>query len=279
MENLSLGNIKFINCLPLHYGLSHGGFGENVHIHSATPAELNYLVASGTLNVSPVSSIVYAQNSDKLVLLPDVSISAEGALESIVLVSKCPIEELGHGRIALTAKSATSHGLLKIILHHAYQASPEYFISPLSLNEGVLDDAQAVLFIGDDALSAYHHRLAGYYYYDLGDEWKKLTGLPMVYAVWVVNREFAACYNEAVQMLYEKVTGGFNYGLSHIEAAADTVQGKFSLTAAQIVHYIGLLNYQFTPAHEQALLTYYKMAHGLGLSPKVPELEFAKVVK
>lgn len=279
MENLSLGNIKFINCLPLHYGLSHGGFGENIQIHSATPAELNYLVASGTLNVSPVSSIVYAQNSDKLVLLPDVSISAEGALESIVLVSKCPIEELDQGRIALTAKSATSHGLLKIILHHAYQASPEYFISSLSLNEGVLDDAQAVLFIGDDALSAYHHRLAGYYYYDLGDEWKKLTGLPMVYAVWVVNREFAACYNEAVQMLYEKVTGGFNYGLSHIEAAADTVQGKFSLTAAQIVHYIGLLNYQFTPAHEQALLTYYKMAHGLGLSPKVPELEFAKVVK
>ncbi len=279
MEKLSLGNIKFINCLPLHYGLSHGGFRENVHIHSATPAELNHLVVSGRLNVSPVSSIVYAQNSDKLVLLPDVSISAEGALESIVLVSKCPIEELSQERIALTAKSATSHGLLKIILHHAYQASPEYFISPLSLNEGVLDDAQAVLFIGDDALSAYHHRLPGYYYYDLGDEWKKLTGLPMVYAVWVVNREFAACHNEAVQMLYEKVTGGFAYGLSHIEAAADTVQGKFSLTAAQIVHYIGLLNYQFTPAHEQALLTYYKMAHGLGLSPKVPEIEFAKVVK
>lgn len=279
MQKLSLGNIKFINCLPLHYGLAHGGFGENIHIHSATPAELNHLVVSGTLNISPVSSIVYAQNRDKLVLLPDVSISAEGALESIVLVSKCPIEELGQGRIALTAKSATSHGLLKIILHHAYQASPEYFISPLSLNEGVLDDAQAVLFIGDDALSAYHHRLAGYYYYDLGDEWKKLTGLPMVYAVWVVNREFAACYNEAVQMLYEKVTGGFAYGLSHIEAAADALQEKFSLTAAQIVHYIGLLNYQFTPAHEQALLTYYKMAHGLGLSPKVPEIEFAKVVK
>jgi chorismate dehydratase len=279
MDKLSLGNIKFINCLPLHYGLAHGGFGESVHIHSATPAQLNHLVVSGELNISPVSSIIYAQNSDKLVLLPDVSISAEGALESIVLVSKYPIEQLGQARIALTAKSATSHGLLKIILHHAYQATPEYFISPLLLNEGVLDHAEAVLFIGDDALSAYHHQSPGYYYYDLGDEWKKLTGLPMVYAVWVVNRDFAARHNEAVQMLYEKVTGGFAYGLSHIEAAANTVQGKFSLKAAQIIHYIGLLNYQFTPAHEQALLTYYKMAHGLGLSPKVPEIEFAKVVK
>ncbi|MDF2633614.1 MAG: hypothetical protein K0R78_488 [Pelosinus sp.] len=279
MENLSLGNIKFINCLPLHYGLAHGGFGENVHIHSATPAELNHLVVKGELNISPVSSIVYARNSEKLMVLPNVSISAEGALESIILVSKRPIEELGQGRIALTSKSATSHGLLKIILHHAYQASPEYFTSPLLLNEGVLDDAQAVLFIGDDALSAYHHQIPGYYYYDMGDEWKKLTGLPMVYAVWVVNRDFAAHYSEAVQILYEKITGGFAYGLSHIEAAANTLQGKFSLTAAQIIHYIGLLNYQFTPAHEQALLTYYRMAHGLGLSPKVPEIEFVKVVK
>jgi chorismate dehydratase len=279
MERLSLGNIKFVNCLPLHYGLDHGRFGENVHIHSATPAELNQLVVCGDLQISPVSSIIYAQHSDKLVLLPDVSISAEGALESIVLVSKYPIEQLCQARIALTAKSATSHGLLKIILHHAYQASPKYFISPLSLDEGVLDDAEAGLFIGDDALTAYYHQLPGYYYYDLGAEWKKLTGLPMVYAVWVVNRNFAAQDGTAVQTLYEKVTGGFAYGLSHIEAAASTLQGRFSLSAAQIIHYISLLNYQFTPAHEQALLTYYKMAHDLELTPKVPEIEFAKVVK
>jgi chorismate dehydratase len=279
MHEPSLGNINFINCLPLHYGLDHGGFGQHVHIQSATPSELNNSVITGKLAVSPVSSIIYAQNSENLVLMPDVSISANGALESIVLVSKVPIEELGQARIALTAKSATSHGLLKIILHHGYQAAPEYFISPLSLTEGVLDQAQAVLFIGDDALTAYHNRVPGYYYYDLGAEWRKLTGLAMVYAVWVVNRNFSILQAKAVQMLYEKVTGGFAYGLAHIKDAADTLRGKFPLTAAQLVHYIGLLNYQFTPAHEEALLTYYKMAYGLGLIPIVPKLEFAKVIR
>lgn len=279
MYEPSLGNINFINCLPLHYGLAQGGFGQHVHIHSANPAQLNHLVVSGELDASPVSSIIYAQNSDNLVMLPNVSISAERALESIVLVSKCPIEQLGQARIALTAKSATSHALLKIILHHAYQASPEYFISPLSLAEGVLDDAQAVLFIGDDALTAYHHPLSGYHYYDLGGEWRKLTGLPMVYAVWVANRNFAARRSEALQVLYEKVTGGFAYGLAHIKQAAESLQGHFPLTTAQLVHYIGLLNYQFTPAHEQALLTFYRMAHGIELIPNIPKIEFAKVVK
>jgi chorismate dehydratase len=279
MYKPSLGNINFINCLPLHYGLAQGGFGQHVHIHSAIPAELNSLVVSGELDVSPVSSIIYAKNNEELVLLPNISISAEKGLESIILVSKYPIEQLVQARIALTAKSATSHCLLKIILHHAYRATPEYFISPLSLAEGVLNDAQAVLFIGDDALTAYHNPVPGYYYYDLGTEWRKLTGLPMVYAVWVANRNFTAQRGEAVQVLYEKLTGGFAYGLAHITQAAETLLGKFPLTTAQLIHYISLLNYQFTPAHEQALLTFYRMAHGLGLIPNVPELKFAEVVK
>ena len=279
MNKPSLGDIKFINCLPLHYGLVQGGFGSGVNVHSGTPAELNNLVTAGKLNVSPVSSIIYARHSEKLLLLPDVSISANGALQSILLVSKQPIVELRQARIALTVKSATSHGLLKIIMFHAYHAAPEYFISPLSLEGGVLDDAQAVLFIGDDALHAYHHRVSGYYYYDLGAEWKAMTGLAMVYAVWVVNREFAAAHADQVQMVYQQVTGGFAYGLSNLPAAAEMLSDKVSFSAQLIINYINLLNYQFTPDHEQALMTYYKLAHGLNLIEKVPKIEFAKVIK
>ncbi|MBP2625743.1 MAG: hypothetical protein H6Q68_454 [Firmicutes bacterium] len=279
MNKPSLGNINFINCLPLHYGLAHGGFGEPVNLQSGTPAELNSLVVAGQLDVSPVSSIIYARNSEKLLLLPDVSISANGALQSILLVSKYPISELQQARIALTAKSATSHGLLKIIMCHAYNATPEYFISPLSLEGGVLDDAQAVLFIGDDALHAYHHRIPGYYYYDLGDEWRNMTGLSMVYAVWVVNRQFAAHHADLVKMVYRQVTGAFAYGLLNLPAAAEMLSNRVSFSTQQLINYINLLNYEFTPAHKQALVTYYQLAHVLGLIDGVPEIEFAEVMK
>jgi len=143
----------------------------------------------------------------------------------------------------------------------------------------VLTDAQAVLFIGDDALHAYHHREPGYYYYDLGAEWRRMTGLAMVYAVWVVNRQFAAAHPDLVQMVYQQVIGGFSYGLLNLSKAADMLEEKVSFTAQQIKNYIKLLNYEFTSSHEQALLMYYKLAHGLGLIEKIPEIEFVKVIK
>lgn len=277
MKQPCLGHINFINCLPLNYGLFYGNFGEGLKIHSAVPSELNHLVVEGELDASPVSSIVYARNSDRLLMLPNVSINANGALESIMLVAKRPIHELKKAQIALTAKSATSHCLLKIIMHHAYQAQPDYHISSLSIDGGVLDKADAVLFIGDDALYAYHNQQPEYFYYDLGAEWKKLTNLPMVYAVWVVNRQFAEKQPEEVQMIYERVTGGFCFGLSHLADAVDTMNGKVPFNSSQLSHYIGLLNYQLSPEHEQALLKFYSLAHGMGLIQSVPAINFAEV--
>lgn len=277
MQQLRLGHINFINCLPLTYGLTYGGFGQGLFITQDIPAMLNDRLVKGLLDASPVSSIIYAQNSEKLLILPDVSISADGALESILLVTKRPIDQLKHARIALTAKSATSHCLLKIIMHNAYKAQPEYFVSSLSLQAGVLDDADAVLFIGDEALYNYHNRCHEYYYYDIGDEWKKLTGLKMVYALWVIDRTYAVDNPFYVQMLYERVTKGFSYGLKKLNDAANTLIGKVPFTAKQIIKYINLLNYEFTPAHQQAVLTFYQLAHELGLVDKVPKLEFAEV--
>lgn len=274
-----LGHINFINCLPLTYGLTYGGYGQGLDVEQDVPAKLNERLVGGVLDASPVSSIIYARNSEKLLVLPNVSISANGALESILLVAKRPIDQLSDARIALTAKSATSHCLLKIIMHHAYQANPDYFISSLSLDAGVLDDADAVLYIGDDALYCYHNRKAEYFYYDIGDEWKKLTGLRMVYALWVANRVFADNNKQAVQTIYERITQGFGYGLTHLNDAAATMIGKVPFTTNQLIHYIGLLNYQLTPDHQQALMTFYNMAYGLGLVDKVPDIEFVEVVR
>lgn len=277
MRQPQTGHINFINCLPLTYGFSCGGFAQGLSINEGTPAVLNQKAIEGQLDITPVSSIIYAQHPDKFVLMPDLSISADGALQSILLVSKLPIDQLDGCRVALTAKSATSHGLLKIILSRAYQARPDYFISRLSLDAGVLEDAQAALFIGDDALYAYHHRTAGLYYYDIGQEWKQLTGSPMVYAVWVINRQYAGECPQQVQAAYKLLTGGFQYGLANLSSAADTLIGKFPFDTAVIRRYIGLLNYRMTDTHKQALLTYYTLAKELGLVPQVPRLEFFEV--
>jgi chorismate dehydratase len=276
-KQVRLGHIDFINCLPLAYGLRQGGFGQGLDIIAGTPSMLNQLIIEGQLDVSPVSSIVYANNSDKLLILPDVSISAHGFLQSILLVSKRPINELKGARVALTAKSATSQALLKIIMENAYQVAPEYFVSSATRQSEALTDAEAVLFIGDDALYTYHNQASDCYYYDMGQEWHKLTGQSMVYALWAVRKEFAAERPELLRMVYERIAGAFAYGLKHLLPAATTLGSKVSFTTKQITTYLQLLNYRLTPDQQAALVTYYQRAYGLRLIEHVPSLNFANV--
>ena len=270
-----VGHIDFINCLPLSYAWQKDTGG--LEIVRNVPSYLNQAVTENRLDVSPVSSIIYARNSEKLLVLPDVSISADGALQSIMLVSRRPLNDLKQAKIALTAKSATSHCLLKIVMAQAYQAEPEYFITARSLADGVLEEAEAVLLIGDDALHAYHHRSGDLHYYDIGDEWKKMTGLMMVYALWVVNRDFASANPAETARIAALIKAGFAFGLRNLKVAAEEFSPSSDFTSEQLIEYIGLLNYQLTPQHQTALLTYYQLAYELKLIEYVPKIQFAQV--
>ena len=270
-----VGHIQFLNCLPLDYALMEGGFDEGLDVLCDVPAVLNGKLLAGELDISPVSSIIYAQHADKLLLLPDLSISAETALESILLVSKRPVEELEGGKVLLTSKSATSHRQLKIVLAQHYGLRQVRYETTTSLwAAGVLDEADAVLFIGDDALGAYLHQQEGYYYYDMGGQWRELTGGGMVYAVWVARREFAVAQPHMVMKVQQRLRKAFTYGLEHLSEAAAWIR-RDGFTPEEIVHYIGLLNYDMTSKHQQALLGFYQRAYALDLIEKVPQLIFA----
>lgn len=277
MRNPRLGHINFINCLPLTYSLAKDDFQQGLHLYAAVPSTLNEEIVKKRLDVSPVSSIVYACNFDNLILMPDVSIAADGEVQSITLVSKKPIDALANDKIILTAKSATSHCLLKIILKKVYGAQPRYAIGQINLKNIIPNDAAAALLIGDDALYAHHHHQAGLYYYDIGAEWKKFTGLAMVYAVWAVNRSFAEQKPEALQFIYERVTRGFKNGYEKKSAAIHSILADKPFTFEQIDAYLEVIKWDFTENYKKALSTFYRFAHEMHLIDHVPEIEFAEV--
>ena len=194
-----VGHINFLNVLPLTWSYAHGA-ADGLQLTRGVPAELNSDIVNHRLDVSNVSSIVYARHSEELVVVPDVCVSTDGDVESILLASRKPIESLKDDKIILTAKSATSHCLLKIILRLAYGAIPNYYVRHITPEDPIPDDATASLLIGDDALWLYHHPREGYYYYDLGLEWKKMTGKKMVYALWVASRRFAESHPESARL-------------------------------------------------------------------------------
>src|SRR6266540_2776500 len=161
---IRLGRISYVNMAPVFYRLE----AEAEEI-AGVPTDLNRRLLAGELDIAPISSIEYARNADRLRLLPRLCVSSQGAVESIQLVSRIPLEQVR--TIAVTPESATSVVLTRVLLPEAAQV-------PLG------EEADAKLLIGDAALqSAFNDPTP---HHDLGRLWLERTGLPMVFAVWAV---------------------------------------------------------------------------------------------
>lgn len=276
MEEPKVGHIHFLNILPLTWSFAHGG-NRGLHLVPGVPAELNRALAAERLDVSGISSIVYADGDEKLVILPDICVRTDERVTSILLVTKKPIEEIKDDRIILTAKSATSHCLLKIILKESYDASPNYYVRHIVSQNPVPSDASGSLFIGDDALWLYHHRREDLHYYDLGAEWHKLTGLGMVYSLWAANRTFSKERPEQLQLVYERLVGGMAEGIANKYATIQSVHGEKDFTFEQLEEYLQVIHWDLKEEHLKGLELFYKKAHAWNLIHHVPELHFADV--
>jgi len=269
-----VGHIQFLNCLPLYYGLVKSSALLDVDLIKGNPTELNNLLISGDLDISPISSIEYARHHESLVLLPDFTVSSYSEVKSILLISRFPIENLSGKKVALTSTSATSHVLLKLILS-GYGVRPEYTVCPPDLDR-MLADADAALLIGDIALKYYVNR-RGFFLYDLGTEWKKLTGQKMVYAVWAVNRGFAETKSGLCEYVFESFRRSMDYSMKHLPEIAEYAAKWEPFTPSFLMDYFRSLHFNFGKDYQEGLLCFYQMAAGIGELDTVPELEFINI--
>ncbi len=268
-----VGHINYLNCLPLTYTFSQCQ-EHDFKIIRDVPAKLNDDIINDKLDISPVSSIIYARNWKKLMILPDVSIMSDGDVQSIILVSKKPIEDITNDKILLTSQSATSHCLLKIIMNKLYHASPNYEIKTVT-PQNIFPDKEgtATLFIGDDALYEKYHKQKNLYYYDLGREWKKLTGLCMVYAVWVVRRKYAKENPDKVRKVQHYIHEGFTNGFINRQKAIAELTADKPFTPKQLDEYLHVIKWKLQEEQLVALSQFYRYAYELNLIENIPELD------
>ena len=271
-----IGHIDFLNVLPFSYGYAHAA--QDLQIVRGVPTFLNGELKAGRIDLSNISSIEYARQSDELLILPKICVRADDDVTSIVLVSRKPIENLRGDKIILTSKSATAQRLLKIILHESYDAEPEYVTRAVAVENPVDKDATAALLIGDDALQIYLHRPKNFHVYDVGKEWKKLTGRQMVYALWAVRKKIAAEESALLQATYEKILRAFDFGIEHKADAINSVLSTKPFTFDELEKYLGgVIKWNLTDEALDALKIYYRKAAALKLIDAEPALEFANV--
>jgi chorismate dehydratase len=248
MAMIRLGRISYVNMAPVFFRLDAA-----VEEVQGVPTDLNRRLVAGEIDLAPISSIEYARHADRLRILPRLCVSSEGAVDSIQLVSRVPLERVQ--TVAVTPESATSVVLTKVLLPDAEHV-------PLG------DDAEAKLLIGDAALkSAFEDPTP---HYDLGRLWLERTGLPMVFAVWAAPDPPVAGTAELEDALVESV----RLARAEPEQLAYEASERYGYPPGFLARYFEKLRYRFGPRERAGLYTFLEMAHEAGELDRVPELRF-----
>jgi chorismate dehydratase len=266
MTRMRLGRIPWINCYPVYAALDRGIVPTDAELITGTAAELNDLLAAGELDVSVVSAVEYARNAAAYHLLPDLAITCDGPVHSVMLFSKRPVHELDGATVLRTASSRTSVLLLELLCRHRWQVRPRFATvraerSDLDALKGFPHDA--VLVIGDAALM-----LAADAHYphvtDLGSAWNEWTGLPFVFAVWAARRE---ADHAAVRGVHRALLAGRTWGLGHLDELADLASANTGISRAVCAAYLADLDYALSYRHLAGLTDFFRRLTADGLVP------------
>ena len=264
-----VGRIEFVNCFPLyhHFERELSARGVAATIVEGYPSVLNQMLVDGSIDVALPSSIAFARDADQLALLPQVSISSFGAVDSVQLFTRVPLAQVR--RVALTEKSATSICLLKVLCNE-WGLEPEFAPRRGSLAE-VLADFDGLLLIGDEAL--YVLRAEVYpYHYDLGAEWQAVTGLPMVFALCAVRREFAAVHPAAAAAVGAALLASRDACAARPDETAGAAAQRYDFSQPYLITYFEKLKFGFTPEYRAGLEEFYRRAAAIGELERIPDV-------
>ncbi len=258
---MRIGRIGYINCAPVYGAIDRGivTLPPGGELVTGTPAELNDLLVAGELDVSVISAIEYARHAKDLVLLPEMAISCDGPVRSVALFSRQTVRRLDARTVLLSASSRTSVALLELLCRDVWKIKPKFAearAEAQDLEALATLPHEAVLVIGDAALKlaaagTYPHR------YDLGEEWKRWTGQPFVFAVWAAQR---AAHTGFVKPAHEALLASRAWGLEHLDDLAEEAARTTQLPMTACREYLSGLDYAFTERHRSALSDFLRRA-------------------
>ncbi|MCS7192888.1 MAG: menaquinone biosynthesis protein [Armatimonadetes bacterium] len=259
-----IGSVPYLNAVPLTWALHKIGFRGTLVF--GTPAQLSSWLEEGKIDAGLIPLAEYLRGVGEGIVA-DVALSSDGAVRSVLLISKVPLFQIE--TIAVDKGSRSSLLLLKILMAERFGIAPLLFPAEPKL-EAMLERADAALLIGDAALLA---QVSPFWQViDLGQEWKNLTGLPFVFAVWVIgNKAFET--EIANWLIKAKVEG-----LRNLETIIDEEAQKRSLDQKLVRHYLTeCIHYDLTDSHLKSIRTFSELCIKHGFLPSVREVRLIKI--
>jgi chorismate dehydratase len=134
----------------------------------------------------------------------------------------------------------------------------------------MLMEADAGVLIGDAALRAMHDGPAlGLQVTDLAQAWKEWTGLPMVFAVWAVRKDYAAANPGQVKEVHEAFQRSRDLCLGELDEVAAAAARWEPFDAATLANYFRTLDFSLG---ERQIAGVREFARRAALRGEVPPL-------
>ncbi len=192
---MRIGWIDYTNTIPFRDAIKDKN---GKVIIEGTPSVLNKLLRIGKIDIGIVSSAEYMENFSEYLILPNLSISSYGKVNSVVLLSNFSIDSID--TVVLSEESKTSNYLVKIIYKEFWRRDAD-FVSKHKKTT-YKSKRTGFVFIGDRALL---NKNRFRFSLDLSEIWYRYTKLPFVFALWCVREDFLHNSKEEVLKLYEKL--------------------------------------------------------------------------
>lgn len=264
MPPIRIGCVKYLNTLPLIEGLQ---AWRDAQLTTAVPSRLIDLLLTDQVDLALCSVIDAARHADRVRLLSAGMIGCDGPTLTVRLFSRFPVTDIKS--VGVDTDSHTSAVLMQVILarlHHVHPRVVDFDARERIVTGAAAANPDALLLIGDKVVTDppsttdYPHQL------DLGEEWKRLTGLPFVYAAWMcrAGEEDSLPVLTAADMLDRQR----RHNTTRLGWIVDARAAERHWPADTAANYVGhLLKYDLDAPEREAIDKFIAWAHELRLCP------------
>lgn len=246
---------------------------ERYRIDWMLPSECADRLAAGTADIGLVPIASLAQNPE-LRILPSCTIASKDFVRSLLLVRRKDRSLASVRTVAADTASRTTIAYSRIMFQKWGNAAVEFLPMAADL-DAMLERADAAIVIGDPALLALEEQAnrnerheEELVYHDIAHEWRTLTGLPFVSAVWAARPDASARSG----LTWEEITADFvrsrDHGLANIENLAEEWSRKLPLGEHTIRHYLTEnIHYVLDNECVEGMRGFFKVADESGVLP------------
>lgn len=271
---LRVGRIPYINTYPVYGAVDRGIVALDATMVDGVPSALNALMFDGAIDISVISAVEYAMHAERYLLLPDLAITSDGPVRSVMLFSKRPVAELDGATVLVSRSSMTSVELLGLLFKERWGVRPRLVpadAESADIAQFALEPHDARLVIGDAALllsSGTHPMSRAYpHHVDLGLAWKDWTGLPFVFAVWVAQRTTPVA---AALHVHAGLIASRDWGVANLPVLAEQAARATGVPRDVCEAYFAGLDYRLSLPHLQGLTEFYRRLDAMGRVPARP---------